>query len=397
MVIELLQQLLEAGVGGGVFPAAQASVFQDGAEVGRASVGSAEDTPFDLASLTKILCTAPAFVALWAEGKVGPATPVSRWIDESPLAKNGATLGNLLAHRSGLPAWAPFFAVVLHTVPELRRPDCPAATRLSVRSEVRDAAARSPLDSPPGARTVYSDVGFLLAGEMLAEADGVAARLGACPPRRSGSVSPRTSTASPPADRTRATPAGGDGTGCRRPVCSAPGRRRRDRRTAGQSLPTDPSRPGEVDDDNAWVMDGVAGPRRPLRNCHRGRALRAAGARGARRGRAPRPGRALGARGRSCRRAASAGSGSTRRPGIQLGGTPPRTHPAGRLRPPWLHRDEPLGGPRPPGQHRPVHQPDGARTGQRPHPGVPARLPRRRPAGARRCLGQPGSRRCPDP
>ena len=103
---------------------------------------------------------------------MGPSAPVSRWIDGSPLAKNGATLGNLLAHRSGLPAWQPFFAVVLHTVPELRRPDCPASTRLIVRSEVRDAAARSPLDVAPGARTLYSDIGFLLAGEMLAEAAG---------------------------------------------------------------------------------------------------------------------------------------------------------------------------------------------------------------------------------
>ena len=120
-----------------------------------------------------MLCTASCFIAAWAEGRVGPSTPVGRWIEESPVARHGATLGDLLAHRSGLPAWSPFFAVVLHTVPELRRADCPAATRLSVRSEVRAAAARSPLDAPPGTRTLYSDVDFLLAGEMLAEAAGV--------------------------------------------------------------------------------------------------------------------------------------------------------------------------------------------------------------------------------
>ena len=253
-----LQELLDAGARDGAFPAAQASIFHQGREVGRAAVGVGQDTPFDLASLTKILCTATAFVALWAEGKVGPATPVARWIDGSPLAKNGATLGDLLAHRSGLPAWQPFFAVVLHTVPELRRSDCPASIRLSVRSEVRDAAARSPLDVAPGARTLYSDVGFLLAGEMLAEAAG--APLDAVHAGLSGKLGVAThfhrlSTRGhdhrdPCAGRWESIPS----TGELRPRPPAPGQENR-----WESLPSEPSHPGEVDDDNAWVMDGVSG------------------------------------------------------------------------------------------------------------------------------------------
>ena len=253
-----LQALLEAGVRDGVFPAAQASVFHQGREVGRAAAGAGVDTPFDLASLTKILCTAPAFVALWAEGKVGPSAPVSRWIDGSPLAKHGATLGDLLAHRSGLPAWVPFFAVALHTVPELRRADCPASTRLSVRSEVRDAAARSPLEAPPGTRTLYSDVGFLLAGEMLAEAAGTP--LDALHARLSGKLGVAThfhrlstrgnDDRDPCGGRWNSLPP----TGALRPRPPAPGQENR-----WESLPSEPSRPGEVDDDNAWVMDGVSG------------------------------------------------------------------------------------------------------------------------------------------
>ncbi len=253
-----LHALLEAGARDGVFPAAQASVFHQGREVGRAAVGAPEETPFDLASLTKILCTATAFVGLWAEGRVGPSTPVSRWIDGSPLAKNDATLGDLLVHRSGLPAWQPFFAVVLHTVPELRRADCPAATRLSVRSEVRDAAARSPLDTPPGTRTLYSDIGFLLAGEMLAEAAG--APLDALHTRMSAKLGVAThfhrlSTRG----HDERDPCGGrwDGmppTGSLRPRPPAPGQENR-----WPSLASEASRLGEVDDDNAWVMDGVAG------------------------------------------------------------------------------------------------------------------------------------------
>ena len=253
-----LRALLEEGVRDGVFPVAQASVFHQGQEVGRAAVGAGEDTPFDLASLTKILCTATAFVSLWSEGKVGPSSPVSRWIEGSPLAKNGATLGDLLAHRSGLPAWQPFFAVVLHTVPELRRPDCPPSTRLTVRSELRDAAARSPLDVPPGTRTLYSDVGYLLAGEMLAEAAGspldavharVTAKLGVATHFHRLSTRGQDSR----------DPCGGRWdallpTGSLRPRPPAPGQENR-----WESLPSEPSRTGEVDDDNAWVMDGVSG------------------------------------------------------------------------------------------------------------------------------------------
>ncbi len=253
-----LRALLEAGVQARVFPAAQASVFHDGREVGRASVGCGEDTPFDLASLTKILCTVPAFVALWAEGKVGPSTPVSRWIDGSPLATHGATLGDLLTHRSGLPGWVPFFAVVLHTVPELRTPGCPASIRLSVRSEVRDAAAREPLEAAPGVRTLYSDVGFLLAGEMLAEAAGTPLDSAHARFAEKLGVATHFHRLSTRGQDSR-DPCGGrwDGlpvTGSQRPRPPAPGQENR-----WGSLPTDPSRPGEVDDDNAWVMDGVAG------------------------------------------------------------------------------------------------------------------------------------------
>jgi serine-type D-Ala-D-Ala carboxypeptidase len=263
-VTDVVQALLEQGVRDGVFPAAQASVWHGGREVLRATTGESAGVPiteatlFDLASLTKILCTVPCFVTAWAEGRLGPSTPVARWIDGSPLAKQGATLGDVLAHRSGLAAWSPLFAVVLHTVPELRRADCPAATRLAVRSEVRDAAARSPLDAPPGTRTLYSDIGYILAGEMLAEAAEVpldalharvAERLGVATHFHRLSTRGRDGR-DPCGGRWEAIPP----TGSERPRPPAPGQEKR-----WESLPTESSRAGEVDDDNAWVLDGVAG------------------------------------------------------------------------------------------------------------------------------------------
>jgi CubicO group peptidase (beta-lactamase class C family) len=112
-------------------------------------------------------------------------------------------------------------------------------------------ALATPPDGPPGRRAVYSDVGFLLLGELLALAAGapldalvterVAAPLGLAAGFRRLSAAP---------------PAAADiaATGLTRPREPAPGQD-----GSWSALATHPSPAGEVDDDNAWVMDGVAG------------------------------------------------------------------------------------------------------------------------------------------
>ncbi len=246
-----LQAVLEGAVENGVFPAAQAVVLHRGVQVFGGVAGNATgDTRFDLSSLTKVLCTSALFLHSWTEGKVGPETSVARFFPGSPVGDAGATVADLLYHRSGLPSFSPFFSQALSSHPELLEPDCPPSTRLAVRDEVIQAAARTPLFAELRTRTAYSDVGFILLGEILSRAAGapldvlfsryIAEPLGLSARFHRLSSFPSDGLVAP--------------TGVTRPREPAPGQE-----GLWGELPSRSSVPGEVDDDNAWVMDGVAG------------------------------------------------------------------------------------------------------------------------------------------
>jgi serine-type D-Ala-D-Ala carboxypeptidase len=167
-----LQQLLKAGVSQQVFTAAVALVGLQGelrweGAAGRVSgdPGAAAvtlDTVFDLASLTKPLATALALMVLTGQGKLDPATPLRKVLPVTwlPPDKQPLTLGSLLTHRSGLPAWRPFYPEVLAAPPEAR----PAL--------LARLAAATPLDRAPDTATVYSDLGFMLLAAVVERVGG---------------------------------------------------------------------------------------------------------------------------------------------------------------------------------------------------------------------------------
>jgi CubicO group peptidase (beta-lactamase class C family) len=249
--IAILQKALDDACGIGVFPAAQAVVLHKGVQVFGGVTGNVSgDTRFDLASLTKVISTTSLFLRLWTEGKVGPDTLVSRFFPGSPVGAAGATVADLLYHRSGLPPFVPFFAQALTAHPELLDADCPSALRARVREEVIVAAAATPLAAEPRTKTAYSDVGFILLGEILSRAahaplDTLFSRHVAEPLGLGARFHRLTDF---PADSVPAP------TGATRPREPAPGQD-----GMWKDVPSKPTRPGEVDDDNAWVMDGVAG------------------------------------------------------------------------------------------------------------------------------------------
>jgi CubicO group peptidase (beta-lactamase class C family) len=125
---------------------------------------------------------------------------------------------------------------------------CPPVIRAHARNQVVEAAAstRSSSNRSP----VYSDVGFILLGEALSKLSGlaldalftekVASRLGLTSHYR------RLSEAKPMVDPIAPT-------GTTRPREPAPGQENL------WSIAPQKSFAGEVDDDNAWAMDGVAG------------------------------------------------------------------------------------------------------------------------------------------
>ena len=113
------------------------------------------ETLFDVASLTKVLATTAAAMLLFQRGLLDlemlvgdllPAFVVGR--ENSTLARR-VTLRNLLAHSSGLPGYVPLF----HT----------ATSPLDV---FRSCLAL-PIEAEPGTRVEYSDPGFILLGKAL--------------------------------------------------------------------------------------------------------------------------------------------------------------------------------------------------------------------------------------
>lgn len=161
-----LAGLLRKGVTSGVYPGAAAAVWAGGKTVFEGVAGHAQLVPerrpvvprtrFDLASLTKVLCTVPVVLRLCADGQVDLDEPLRRRLPELEGVPVGqATLRQSLAHTAGLPAWRPLY---LHA---------------RGREAVVRAIAQTPLEAPPGRKVVYSDLGILLAGVVAERAAGV--------------------------------------------------------------------------------------------------------------------------------------------------------------------------------------------------------------------------------
>lgn len=253
-----LQALLDEGVAAGVFPCAAAVVLHEGRRVfGGAAGGATTATVFDLASLTKVLATTPVFLMLWRDGVLVPETPVAHLLPSSAVGPTGATIADLLAHRAGLPGFVPLFVPVLRATAGLLAPDCPAAVRAAARADTLARALAVAPEAPLRSRALYSDVGFIVLGEALAVAAGVpldvafVERIAA--PLGVGMRFHRLST------QALEPTSGGSGsrvvpTGRTRPREPAPGQE-----GLWEPFAPRPSAAGEVDDDNAWVMDGVAG------------------------------------------------------------------------------------------------------------------------------------------
>ena len=109
-------------------------------------------TLFDLASLTKVIATTSMAMILYERGLLDLDIPVisvvGEFAGEDPR-RDGVTLRLLLAHSSGLPAYEKLFL------------------RTHSRGELFEAAFGMPLANDPGSHAEYSDIGFILLGLAL--------------------------------------------------------------------------------------------------------------------------------------------------------------------------------------------------------------------------------------
>lgn len=159
-------ELLDRGAAEKAYTAAVLLAARGDEVLFHAAAGDAHPSAiFDVASLTKPLVAAVFFV-LVQQGKLSPAGKLA---DVLPVSSPDPAFGqirfaHLLAHTSGLPAWRPLYA-------EIREAEEKEGRRLSGRAEGHDRAIAAilamPLSSSPGAGCVYSDLGYILLGRAV--------------------------------------------------------------------------------------------------------------------------------------------------------------------------------------------------------------------------------------
>lgn len=155
--------ILQQAISERAFPGCAVSVLHLGKLValkglGRFTYDSASpavqaDTIFDLASVSKVVATTPMAMLLYERGQLDLDAPVASLLPEfagDDPRRDEVTVRMLLAHSSGLPAYERLFE------------------HASTREELLRAALTTPLAADPGARAEYSDIGFVILGELLA-------------------------------------------------------------------------------------------------------------------------------------------------------------------------------------------------------------------------------------
>jgi CubicO group peptidase (beta-lactamase class C family) len=144
---------LDSAVAGGAAPGAVLGVSAGGARFLHATGQLGADDPtsvepstvYDLASVTKVVGLTTALMLAVNEGMMGLDVPISRYVREfSRGGKERVTVRMLLAHTSGLPAWRPLFRETEN------------------RAAAVELAVETPLETPPGTREVYSDLGLII-------------------------------------------------------------------------------------------------------------------------------------------------------------------------------------------------------------------------------------------
>jgi CubicO group peptidase (beta-lactamase class C family) len=155
-----VDRLMRQALSDGVFPGAVLLAARGGEVRLHAAYGVARlidrrpvttATVFDLASLTKPLGTTLAVMRLCQDGRLVPEQPLA---DVLPAAagggKCGITIAQLLAHTSGLPDYRPYYRGLAPLTASERRP------------RLRQFLLDEPLLHPPGDKVLYSDLDFML-------------------------------------------------------------------------------------------------------------------------------------------------------------------------------------------------------------------------------------------
>jgi CubicO group peptidase (beta-lactamase class C family) len=226
--------ILEEAIKERVFPAASVAIAYQGKLVALKSFGrftyEAESPPvtsaavFDLASVSKVIATTSMAMILYERGALDLEAPVVEVVPEfagsgpaRDSRRNSVTIHSLLAHCSGLPAYEKLFL------------------RAKTRDELLHAALDTALIAAPGTRAEYSDIGFIILGLALERiANDTIDRL--CQREVFAPLGMSRTTFNPPLDWWSSIPPTANDQSFRKRIIQ-----------------------GEVNDENASVLGGIAG------------------------------------------------------------------------------------------------------------------------------------------
>jgi CubicO group peptidase (beta-lactamase class C family) len=172
-----VEKAMDEAVARGVFPGAVLLVNKEGQVVYHRAFGHrslepeatplTEDMIFDLSSLTKALATTIAFLILVRERKLRIDDRVTRLFHNFGVhGKTHITFRHLLTHTSGLPAWKPYFKEILRVE---RGGRVNFLCSQGAKQHVFEMIHREKPDMEPGKAAVYSDLGFMLLGAAIEE------------------------------------------------------------------------------------------------------------------------------------------------------------------------------------------------------------------------------------
>lgn len=175
MDFRAVESAFQEAVADGVFPGAVVLASKDSSVVYEQAFGWRALSPhktvmelgtiFDLASLTKPIATTVAFMLLVKEKKLRLDDLVTRVIPMyGVLGKNLTTFRHLLNHSSGLPAWKAFFEEIIKGE-KTGRVNFVASR--AAKNFVYELVHREKPLSAPGSQCLYSDLGFMLLGEAI--------------------------------------------------------------------------------------------------------------------------------------------------------------------------------------------------------------------------------------
>lgn len=155
-------EVLTTAIAQRAFPAASVAITHKGNLIALKAFGrfiyetdSPETTTssiFDLASVTKVVATTTAAMILFERGLLDLETPVVSIVPDFATddpRRQQVTIRMLLAHSSGLPAYEKLFQ------------------KAPTRDSLIAAACKTPLVADPGTKAEYSDIGFIVLGVAL--------------------------------------------------------------------------------------------------------------------------------------------------------------------------------------------------------------------------------------